>query len=136
MSHGSPDDALERLDDLDRIEDLGAVTDPYLRGVLQSFLTHYGQPDARSARFLEKVSQSSGLDLRIVVHGHDRIEHGYFYEGQRQLCLCIFGAPRHAKRYLVLDLAARYERAADLRDGIEIRSLYGSPADCGENRPT
>lgn len=124
LSHGSPDDTLDRLDDLDRIEDLGAFADPYLRGALQSFLTHYGQPDAKSARFLEKMSRSSGLDLRVVVHGHDRIEHGFFYEGQRQVCLCIFGSYRRAKRYLVLDLAARYERAVDLRDGAEIRLLY------------
>ena len=124
LSHGSPDDGLQRLDDLDRIEDLGAVHDPYLRGVLASFLTHYGQSDAKSARFLENVSRSAGLDLRVVGHGHDRIEHGYFFEGQRQLCLCIFGAARAAKRYLVLDLAARYERAVDLRDGIEIRHLH------------
>jgi hypothetical protein len=126
MSHGSPDETLEHLGDLDRIEDFGAVPDPYLRGVLASFLTHYGQQDARSARFLEKVSRSAGIDLRVVVHGHDRTESGFFFEGQRQLCLCIFGAPRDAKRYLVLDLAQRYERAADLRDGIEIRRLHAS----------
>lgn len=124
MSHGSPDDALESLADLDRFDDLGSAPDPRLGGAVRSFLTHYGQPDAKSARFLERMSQSSGLSLRVVVHGHDRDESGFFYEGERQVCLCIFGAPREAKRCLVLDLAARYERAVDLRDGSEIRRLY------------
>lgn len=124
LSHGSPDDTLERLADLDRVEDLGAVRDPRLLSALQSLLTHYGQPDARSALFLARMSESSSLDLRVVVHGHDRVEGGFFHEGERQVCLCIFGAPREAKRYLVLDLGARYLRAADLRDGIEIRRLY------------
>jgi predicted phosphodiesterase len=124
LSHGSPDDTLERLDDLDRVEDLARIPDPRLAASVHSFLTHYGQPDAKCARFLERMSASSGLPLRVVVHGHDRIETGFFYEGQRQVCLCIFGAPREAKRCLVLDLAARYERAADLRDGVEIRRLH------------
>ena len=60
-----------------------------------------------------------------MVHGHDKTEHGFFYEGGNQLCPCIFGAPRSEKRYVRLDLAARYERAEDLRDGFEIRRLWG-----------
>lgn len=123
FAHGSPPDDLERLDDLDRIDDLGAVRDPYLTRVLQGFLTHYGQRDEVCLRFLHKVSQS-GVEARVVVHGHDRDERGFFVEGLRQLCLCIFGAPREHKRYLRLDLARRVEFAADLRDGIEILRLY------------
>jgi hypothetical protein len=125
LSHGSPDATLQRLEDLDRIKDLGAPGDPYLRAALASFLLFYGQPDATCERFLENMSKSSGLDLRVVVHGHDRTESGFFVEGNWQLCLCIFGAPREAKRYLVLDLAARYRWAADLRDGVEIRRVHG-----------
>lgn len=45
-------------------------------------------------------------------------------DGKKQLCLCIFGASRHEKRYLRPDLSARYELAKDLHDGIEILRLY------------
>ncbi len=65
--------------------------------------------------------------MRVVVHGHDRDERGFFVEGERQLCLCIFGAPREAKRYLRADLGGRYTSARDLRDGVEIRRLYPRP---------
>ncbi len=92
--------------------------------VLQGFLTHYGQRDEVCARFLAAVS-AGGVPARVVVHGHDRHEGGFFYEGQRQLCLYIFGAPRREKRYLRFDLSGKYERAADLRDGIEILRLHG-----------
>ena len=36
----------------------------------------------------------------------------------------IFGAPRAERRYLLVDLATRYESAADLRDGNEIRTVH------------
>jgi hypothetical protein len=37
----------------------------------------------------------------------------------------IFGAPRANKRYVCLDLAARYPDVHALRDGAEIRRVYG-----------
>lgn len=123
MSHGSPPDDLRHIDDLDRIQDLGARQDPYLTKVLAGFLTHYGQRDDVCARFLAAAS-TGAVPARVVVHGHDRDERGFFHEGQRQLCLCIFGAPRHEKRYLRLDLAAHYHLGHDLRDGIEILRLH------------
>jgi hypothetical protein len=77
---------------------------------------------------LASVSRHGGWDLRVVIHGHDRDEAGFFYEGTTQLCPVIFGAPRAEKRYVVLDLGARYEAAASLRDGAEIRRLHvGGP---------
>lgn len=123
LSHGSPPDDLRHIEDLDRIQDFGAPGDPYLTKVLAGFLTHYGQRDDVSARFLAAAS-AGGVPARVVVHGHDRDERGFFYEGQRQLCLCIFGAPRHEKRYLRLDLAGHYQQATDLRDGVEIVRLH------------
>ena len=123
LSHGSPNDSLKRLEDLDAIGLRPADNDAYANDVLQSFLTHYGQRDEIAARFLATVSKS-GVPVSVVVHGHDRDERGFFIEGERQLCLCIFGAPRDAKRYLRADLGGRYTSARDLRDGIEIRRLY------------
>lgn len=127
FSHGSPDATLQHLSDLDRIVDLGKVEEPYLRDVMRGFLLCYGQTDAVNMRFLSNMSDSTGLSLRVLVHGHDRTEEGFFVEGNHQVCLCIFGAPRPQKRYAVLDLSARYERARDLRDGVEIRLLYPHP---------
>jgi hypothetical protein len=56
--------------------------------------------------------------------GHDRDENGYFTEGGNQVCPVIFGAPRHNKRFLVLDLEARYAGVESLREGIEIRKVF------------
>jgi len=121
LTHGSPDDALERLEDLDAIP-LVPEREYDVR-VLRSILTSYGQRADVTARLLAKISRPD-LRLSLVVHGHDRDETGFFAEGGNQVCPCIFGAPRENKRYLMLDLAARYERASDLRDGVEIRQLY------------
>lgn len=126
LSHGSPNDSLKKLEDLDAIDLRPSENDAYGNAVLQSFLTHYGQRDEIAARFLDSVSKS-GAPVSVVVHGHDRDERGFFIEGERQLCLCIFGAPRDAKRYLRADLGGRYTSARDLRDGIEIRRLYPRP---------
>ncbi len=60
-----------------------------------------------------------------MIHGHDRDACGWFTEGGNQLCPVIFGAPRSQKRYVRLDLAARYPDAAALRDGEEIQRVYG-----------
>jgi hypothetical protein len=122
LAHGSPGDGLRDLADLD------AVTfpdrDPYRRGLLDSFLTSYGQREEVCDRLLATASRGCGVELRLVVHGHDRDEAGYFAEGGNQACPVLFGAPRENKRYLLLDLAARYRGVADLRDGVELRRLH------------
>jgi hypothetical protein len=61
----------------------------------------------------------------MVVHGHDRDESGYFVEGGNQVCPVIFGAPRRQERYLLLDLGAGYRGPDDLREGLEVRRLFG-----------
>lgn len=127
LTHGSPDDRLERLDDLDRIALHAAQNGPYEQHVLASVLRSYGQPRERTERLLEKLRATSGLDLRVVIHGHDRDEEGIFREGGNQVCPVLFGALREHKRYVVLDLAAHYTCADDLREGIEVRRLYAAP---------
>jgi hypothetical protein len=62
--------------------------------------------------------------LRLVVHGKDLDEAGYFAEGGNQACPVVFGAPRENKRFLLLDLAASYRGVADFRDGVEIMRLH------------
>lgn len=124
LAHGSPDDSLRSLAQLD-----GLSLDPRENSradnaVLRTFLTSYGQQPQVTARLLRTLSAEVGFDLAVVIHGHDRDLEGWFCEGLNQLCPVIFGAPRHNKRYVELDLAARYETVADLRQGIEIRTLY------------
>jgi len=125
LTHGSPDDALDRLEDLDDIPLVPKL--PYHVHALRSILTSYGQRADVTATLLAKISRPR-LRLSVVVHGHDRDDDGFFAEGGNQACPCIFGAPRANKRYLMLDLAARYDRAADLREGAEIRRLYPDAA--------
>ena len=63
--------------------------------------------------------------LTVVIQGHDRDESGWFTEGGNQLCPVIFGAPRANKRYVQIDLTARYPDVHALRDGEEIRRVHG-----------
>jgi predicted phosphodiesterase len=124
LAHGSPDDSLKGLAQLD-----GLSLDPRENSradaaILRSFLTSYGQQPQVTARLLRTLSAEVGFDLTVVVHGHDRDGEGWFCEGLNQLCPVIFGAARENKRYVELDLSARYETVADLRQGFEIRKLY------------
>ncbi|MCA9684205.1 MAG: metallophosphoesterase [Myxococcales bacterium] len=127
--HGSPDDNWTDLDQLDAIDpasdDLLSAEParPELRAVLQSMLTCYGQPGEITAELLQQISRP-GLELRVVVHGHDVDTDGWYAEHGNQVCPVLFGAPPNRRRYLLLDLGAHYRRAEDLREGIEVLRLY------------
>lgn len=124
LTHGSPDDALSDLRVLDDVP-LDVREMKYAqRIVMRALLGSYGQPDGVSKKMLAQVSASTGLSLGVVVHGHDRDSGGFFVEGRHQICPVIFGAPRANKRYVRLDLSARYASVEDLRDGHEIRRLH------------
>jgi hypothetical protein len=123
LAHGSPDDALRTLEDLNDVELSPARNDTYHAHLLDSFLNSYGQSEDVTARLLARLSEH-GPPLALVIHGHDRDESGFFTEGGNQLCPVIFGAPRQNKRYVVLQLGARYAGPDDVRDGVEIRRLY------------
>lgn len=125
MTHGAPDDSLQDLEFLDAIP-LSIRDMKYAqRMVVRSLLTSYGQPDHVAKKMLDQVSAASGLTLGVVIHGHDRDPKGFFVEGRHQLCPVIFGAEKKDKRYVRLDLSASYADAHALRDGEEIRLLYG-----------
>jgi hypothetical protein len=126
LCHGSPDDCLDELETLDRIAIPPVREDAVGPVILRSWLNAYGQPRAITDRLLTTVSRGAGTRIAFVIHGHDRAEEGWFVEGGNQLCPVIFGAPRANKRYVLLDLSARYESVADLHDGVEIRRLYAS----------
>lgn len=122
LCHGSPDDQLTSLDELGIID---PQDEPLLtrRSILRSLLTSYGQLGETTDRMLKQISRP-GLELRVVVHGHDVDLDGWYTVHGNQACPVLFGAPPAKRRYLVLDLAARYERAEALREGCEVRYLY------------
>jgi hypothetical protein len=124
LTHGSPDDRLATLDDLDDVHLTPGRNDAYHAHLLETFLTSYGQAGEVTARLLARLS-TEDLSLRLVVHGHDRDEAGWFVEGGNQVCPVIFGAARANKCFLVLDLASRYAGVEDLREGVEVRRVYG-----------
>jgi predicted phosphodiesterase len=124
MTHGSPDTSLESLDALDDVPlAVAEMTSPQ-KQMMRALLTSYGQPDHVCIPMLANVSRAAGIDLRVVVHGHDRDERGFFHEGSHQVCPVIFGARHPDKRYLRLDLGAKYEIAAELREDFEILRLH------------
>lgn len=122
LTHGSPDASWTSLDALDFVA-LPPEREEHWRQ-LNSLLTSYGQQREETERLLEVV-RASVPGVRMVVHGHDRDPAGWFTEGGNQLCLALFGAPRANKRYLRLDLAARYERVEELREGVELLRVHG-----------
>jgi hypothetical protein len=124
LAHGSPDDRLSSLDDLNDVSLSPSANDAYRGHLLDTFLGSYGQSGEVTARLLQRVSMPD-LRLTLVIHGHDRDEAGYFTEGGNQACPVLFGARRADKRFVVLDLAARYPDVTALREGIEIRRVHG-----------
>lgn len=124
LAHGSPDDRMDRLEDLDRVSFELGENDDYAEHLLATFLRSYGQSDAVTKRFLAKVSASVGYPMGLLVHGHDRDEKGFYTEGEHQICPVIFGATRETKHYLLLDLAARYTSVRDVKEGTHLRRLY------------
>lgn len=124
LSHGSPDDRLADFADLERVSLVPRDNDEYCRHLLASILRSYGQRDEVSAALLARVS-ATACPVSVVIHGHDRDEQGWFASGAHQVCPVLFGAPRQERRYVRLDLSARYTCAADLRDGIELRRVHG-----------
>ena len=125
LAHGSPGDQLREMHQLESLSLEPAADDQAAQSLLGSILTSYGQRPEVSDALLATVSHELGLSLKVVIHGHDRDEEGWFAEHHNQLCPVIFGAPRENKRYLELDLARFYGSVEDLQEGHEIRRLYG-----------
>ncbi len=123
MTHGCPSDVLTDLAQLEDIELPPAADDISGRRILGSLLFPYGQRPEVTERLLANLSRD-GLELSMVVYGHDRDPDGWYSEWDNQLCIVLFGALPAARRYLELDLSARYRGVQELRHGIEIKRLY------------
>lgn len=124
LSHASPG-ALIDIEELDTI-DVGGHVNAREHALIKELTNYYGQREAVTRSFLEHVSQQVGHVLTCVVHGHDRDEAGWFVQEETQLCPVIFGAPRENRRYLRLQLDARYDSVHALRDGHELLRLWDS----------
>src|SRR5690606_6925215 len=122
LCHGSPD---EQLDSLATLAVIDPCDEPDLarRSILRSLLTSYGQRGETTATLLRQLS-SPGLELNVVVHGHDVDLGGWYVEHGNQACPVLFGAAPRQRRYLLVDLGRRYQRAEDLREGVEVLRLY------------
>lgn len=131
MSHGSPDASLIDARQVDTLSLRYEENDAHGQWLLSTLLTSYGQSDDIAASVLRYVSRQTGLELGVVVHGHDRDESGFYREGHHQLCPVLFGACRGEKRFVRVDLGAHYEDVDALRDGVEILHLYDSRPSAG-----
>ena len=123
LSHGSPGALFDSFAELDAIE-VGGELAPRQQALIKELTNFYGQREAVSRSFLQHASDLSGEQLAFVIHGHDRDENGWFVHEETQICPVIFGAPRENRRYLRLNLAARYDSVHALREGHEILRLW------------
>ncbi len=90
--------------------------------IVQSAMFHYGHGEASAAATLAEL----GPFYRVIVHGHDREEEGWAPTSDVSALLCTsFGARRETKAYLWLDLARPLATVADVREGHELRRLFG-----------
>ncbi|MFO0620522.1 MAG: metallophosphoesterase [Polyangia bacterium] len=124
LSHGAPDESLSDLRMLDETPLEPSQMSAMQRRMMRALLTSYGQPEPTVRALLDSLSKTLPFPLSVVIHGHDRDDSGYFYEGSHQLCPCLFGAPRQHKRYVLLDLSARYQSAQQIRVDEELLLLY------------
>jgi hypothetical protein len=122
LAHGAPAACIHTPSDLDDIA-LPCRAD-WERSMVLALTTAYGQSREVTQRFLAAASRE-GLEQTLVIHGHDRDDEGWFVEADNQACPVIFGALREHKRYVLLDLGARYESVHALREGHEVRRLFG-----------
>jgi len=122
LCHGAPGDCIGRPTELDRVA-LPARR-PWEHAMIAGLTTAYEQPRPVVERFLMAASRGPHPQ-NFVIHGHSRCDEGFLFHGGNQLCPVLFGAPKAHRRYVVLDLAARYPNVRALREDVEIRRLWG-----------
>lgn len=107
---------------------LDALTLPATRAadmdILDGLLRPRGQEPEVTDRLLAAAGKG-GPPQRLLIHGHEIDPKGWYIEERNQIGLAIFGTVREHKCYVQLELSAQYESAHALRDGHEIRRLYG-----------
>ena len=123
LTHGSPDESLKNLDDLEHLSFTPEKNNPEQAQILETILWHYGQREYTTQKMLKNIKKTYPT-VNMVIHGHDRDPKGYFTEGKNQLCPVIFGASRGNKSYIKLNLAHTYSTVHDIRLERELLCLY------------
>ena len=81
---------------------------------------------SRMARPEEARAFVQALGARIAIYGHDVVREGYERVGAEQLCVSTsFALFDKDKVYVELDLSHVYPDVQSLRDGKELKKLYG-----------
>ena len=128
--HGSPATTVEHLDQWESVDYSG------FEGLAPIDMLRTNTPFAtvlwaRSATEREATAfLRTALPERdgegVVVFGHDVVRSGYNKVGSKQLCISTsYGLNDEDKSFLRIALAGRYRSVNDLREGVEIRRLYG-----------
>jgi uncharacterized protein (DUF58 family) len=124
LLHAAPSARLTGPADLERVELEGYahmgiqefLHVPVIGPTLWSRLAHPEQARA----FLDALSG------RIAIYGHDVVREGYERVGDEQLCVSTsFALFDKDKVYVELELARAYPDVHSLRDGVELKKLYG-----------
>ncbi len=124
MLHAAPSARLTSVKDFEELKLDGFeqhtidkfIDVPVLGKLLWSRLAH----EHESRRFL------SVLGGTFALYGHDVVREGYEKVGDDQLCFSTsFGLFDPFKVYVQLDLSVTYPSVQGLRDGIEIKKLWG-----------
>ncbi len=124
LLHAAPSAQLKGPEELEKVELEG-----YAHMGIEEFLqvpvlgptlwSRMARPE-QSRAFLE------ALGGRIAIYGHDVVREGYERVGDDQLCVSTsFALFDKDKVYVELELARTYPDVHALRDGIELKKLYG-----------
>jgi hypothetical protein len=124
LLHAAPAANLKRVEELEEVALDGygqwGIEDFFQVSVLGPILwSRMARPE--QARSFLKV-----LDGRIAIYGHDVVREGFERVGEEQLCVSTsFALFDQDKTYVELDLATVYPNVQALREGIELKKLYG-----------
>jgi hypothetical protein len=124
LLHAAPSANLKSVEELEAVELDGyaqwGIDDFFHVSVLGPILwSRMARPE--QARAFLKV-----LDGRIAIYGHDVVREGYERVGDEQLCVSTsFALLDQDKTYVELDLAKVYPNVHALREGTELKKLYG-----------
>lgn len=126
LTHGAPRRTAPSLEAFEALSWEGYEQVPILamadHDPLGALLWSRGCEDAGALDLLEVVT---GHRRGVVVHGHDVVRSGYDREGAHHMVVSTsFALQDRHKTYVRIDLSARYDTTADLREGIEIVPLY------------
>lgn len=133
LTHGAPGVAADLLPkilaDFEALDYAGyeavSINHMYRRDALAALLWCRMASEEQAAA-LCRLAAPDDAPAAFVAYGHDVVREGYEAVGRHQICVSTsYGLFDRDKVYLRLDLGRRYRDVGDLREGHEIRRLYG-----------